>query len=86
MFYLLQQGKHDLHSFTPGEIMTRCLKCGKGETAGGHDWKTGISNQTNPPHKFVNDNRPSDEAEFGYKDRFVKLSHQKEKEKFEQDG
>ena len=63
--------------------MTRCLHCGKGEIAGGHDWKTGISRQTNPPHKFENDNRNNEDNPFGYKGRFVLLQHQKERERFE---
>jgi hypothetical protein len=55
------------------------LGCGKGETAGGHDWKTGISKQTSPPHKFVNDNRPDDENPFGFKDKFVSNLHRNQK-------
>lgn len=60
-------------------LVTRCLHCGKGERAGAHDWKTGISNQTNPPHKFKNDNRPDDQNEFGFKDKFVMNKHKKER-------
>jgi len=59
--------------------MTRCLVCGKGERAGGHDPKTGISNQTKPPHKFVNDNRSDDENPLGFKDKFVARAHKKER-------
>jgi len=59
--------------------MTRCLTCGKGERAGGHDSHTGISNKTKPPHKFKNDNRPDSENEFGFKDRFVANRHRDEK-------
>jgi len=59
--------------------MTRCLTCGKGERAGNHDWKTGLAPDG---HKFINDNRPDDENPFGFKDKYVKLSHQKEKDKF----
>jgi len=59
--------------------LTRCLICGKGETAGGHDSHTGFSNQTNPPHKFVNNNLPDDENEFGFKDKYVSNRHKAEK-------
>ena len=59
--------------------LTRCLSCGKGESAGEHNWRTGISNQTNPPHKFINDNRPDDENPFGFKDKYVSNKHKKEK-------
>jgi len=44
--------------------MTRCLICGKGERAGAHDWKTGISNQTNPPHKYEANLQNDDGHEF----------------------
>ncbi len=54
--------------------MTRCLKCGKGETAGNHHWKTGIAPDG---HKFINDNRPDNENPFGFKDCFVKNQHRK---------
>ena len=61
--------------------MTRCIVCGKGETAGAHDWKTGISKQTKPPHKFANDNRPASDPgqEFGFNDKFVANKHKTEK-------
>jgi len=61
--------------------MTRCLRCGKGEKAGGHHWKTGISKQTSPPHKFENDNRPASDPgqEYGFNDKFVAIQHRKEK-------
>lgn len=59
--------------------MTRCLTCGKGETAGGHDWKTGLSRQTSPPHKFINDNRPDSENPMGFKDKFVANKHRNER-------
>ncbi len=58
--------------------MTRCMVCGKGESAGGHDYHTGISFQTSPPHKFVNNNLPDDENEFGFKDKFVSNRHKKQ--------
>ena len=62
--------------------MTRCLVCGEGEVAGGHDWKTGISRKTRPPHKFVNDNRPASDPgqEFGFNDRFVANKRRDEKQ------
>ena len=52
-----------------------------GERAGEHDWKTGISKRTSPPHKFMNDNRPaSDEGqEFGFNDKYVSLKHARER-------
>ncbi len=59
--------------------MTRCKICGKGERAGGHHWKTGISNQTKPPHRFENNNLPDDKNEFGFKDKFVANRHKSEK-------
>ena len=59
--------------------MTRCMRCGMGERAGGHDWKTGISKRTNPPHKFENNNLPDDKNEFGFKDKFVSNKHVKER-------
>ena len=55
--------------------MTRCLKCGKGERAGQHNWKTGIAPDG---HVFINDNRPDNDNPFGFKDRFVMLSKKKE--------
>ena len=59
--------------------MTRCLVCREGEVAGGHDWHTGISYKTTPPHKFKNDNRPDDENPMGFKDKFVMNRHKKER-------
>ena len=61
--------------------LTRCLRCGMGERAGEHDWKTGISKRTNPHHKFENDNRPAShqEQEFGFNDKYVALKHAKER-------
>lgn len=59
--------------------MTRCMICGKGERAGEHDWQTGISKQTNPPHRFKNNNLPDSENEFGFKDRFVANKHRMER-------
>ncbi len=63
--------------------MTRCLTCGKGELAGSHDWKTGwtkIPCDGHPNgHKFVMNNLPDDENEFGFKDKFVMNRHRKEK-------
>jgi hypothetical protein len=59
--------------------MTRCLRCGMGERAGEHDWKTGISKRTSPPHKFENNNQSDDENEFGFKDKFVSNKHKKER-------
>ncbi len=59
--------------------LTRCLICGKGETAGGHDWKTGISKQTKVPHKFKNDNRNDSENPFGFKDKFVANQHRNDR-------
>jgi hypothetical protein len=52
-----------------------------GERAGEHDWKTGISKRTSPPHKFENDNRPASDPgqEFGYNDRFVANKHRDER-------
>ena len=59
----------------------RCLRCGMGERAGGHDWKTGISKRSSPPHKFENDNRPASDPnqEYGFNDKFVALKHAKER-------
>ena len=61
--------------------VTRCLRCGMGERAGGHDWKTGISKRSSPPHKFENDNRPASDPnqEYGFNDKFVALKHAKER-------
>jgi len=53
--------------------------CGMGERAGEHDWKTGISKRTSPPHKFQNNNLPDDENEFGFKDKFVSNKHKNER-------
>ena len=52
-----------------------------GERAGGHDWKTGMSYRTSPPHKFENDNRPASDPnqEYGFNDKFVALKHAKER-------
>lgn len=58
-------------------ILTRCLLCGKGELAGQHNPKTGIAPDG---HTFKNDNRPNNENPFGFKDKFVLLSHQKNKD------
>ena len=60
-------------------MMTRCMICGMGEAAGSHDWKTGISEKTSPPHKFENNNLPDDENEYGFKDKFVSNTHKAEK-------
>ena len=60
--------------------MTICLICDEGETAGGHHWKTGISNKTHPPHKFVPDLRPDSEREHrGFHDKFVANKHKQER-------
>tara|TARA_R110000823_G_scaffold171487_1_gene303908 strand:+ start:160 stop:342 length:183 start_codon:yes stop_codon:yes gene_type:complete len=59
--------------------MTRCMICGMGERAGEHDWKTGISKRTSPPHKFENNNLPDDDNEFGFKDKFVSNKHKNER-------
>ena len=61
--------------------MTICLICDQGERAGGHDWKTGISTKTTPPHKFKPDLRPDKEREYrGFHDKFVSNRHKKEKQ------
>ena len=59
--------------------MVRCIICGKGETAGEHDWKTGISKQTSPPHVYKADLRNDDENPLGFKDKFVANAHKGER-------
>ena len=60
--------------------MTICIICDEGERVGGHDWKTGISKKTRPPHKFTPDHRPdSQRAHRGFHDKFVANKHRKEK-------
>ena len=61
--------------------MTRCLICGKGERAGSHDPKSGIAPKSKDfaEHKFVNNNLPDDENEFGFKDKFVSNKRRDEK-------
>ena len=63
--------------------MTRCKNCGFGERVGQHDWKTGwtkIPCEGHPKgHKFENNNTPDHENEFGFKDKFVKNKHEKER-------
>ena len=56
--------------------LTRCALCGKGERAGGHDWKTG---KAKDGHVFKNNNLPDDLNEYGFKDRFVANKHKAEK-------